>query len=288
MMKMSGSRPWAPVAFKPAMLANGRASLGNPALVIPLGWKILLNVGVPLLVGAGVIAVAGTAVKSAVPEIPINRETIGLAALTGGVGVSAYYLSDMLPEAYRPIAYALAVAGVASSAYFLFKPKPEADVLVETPTGANILPPKVDPAQEAPNVSPGWLAQMLAVQLDPRQDRTGGVTRSMFTDQEYAFSIRNQASRPLAFFVGLDIRDDEGSVVFRSKPEPTVIGRKMYSIPAGGVISSTLTAGPINFFLPQTITVVVQLFRQRDDANPFLESMAIPIKMAYPIVAGLR
>jgi hypothetical protein len=194
----------------------------------------------------------------------------------------------MLPEAYRPIAFAAAVAGIATSVYFLFQPSSEAPAAQEAPTGSLILPPTVPAGQEAPNVSPGWLAQMLMVQLDPRQDRTGGVTRSMLTDQQYAFSVRNQSNKALGFFAGLDIRDSDGAVLFKSPAEPTVVGRKMFSIPGGGVISDILTSPPINFWLPQTVTVAIQLFRRRDDAEPFMESAAIPIKMTFPLAAGLR
>lgn len=287
---MTNPKGWRPALFKPPLLSNYRGQLGNPAvaLAIPLGWRLLLNLGLPLVVGAGAIALAGSAVKSAVPEVPINRDNIGLASLTGGGGIAAYYLSDMLPQEYRPIAYAMAVAGIATSVYFLFQPKGDPKTPGETPTGGLVLPPTVPSGQEAPLVSPGWLAQMLTLQLDPRQDRTGGVTRSMLLDQDYAFSVRNQSQQKLAFFAGLDVRDDEGAVLFRSPALPTLIGRKLFSVPPGGVISETLTAESINFWLPQTVTVVVQLFRKRDDESPFMESAAIPIKMTYPVYAGLR
>jgi hypothetical protein len=265
--------------FKPPMLANSRIQLGFVAAAAPMGWALVANIGVPLLIGAGIIAITGTAVKSAIPEIPINRDKIGVASLVGGGGVAAYYLSGLLPENWKPVAYFGAVAGLALSGYFLFSPgekKPP-----EQPVSATILPREVPVGQEVQQAPPGWLSNLLVVQLDPRQERTGGSTRGMFKDQEYAFASRNQSNVKLSFFAGLDIRDDGLNSIFRSRPEPTSIGRKMFAIPSGGTLAETLMAPPINFWFPQTITVTVQFFRKRDDLQPFLESDPIPVKMAY-------
>lgn len=270
---------WKATPFKPPMLANSRIQLGVVAAAAPIGWALVSKIGVPLLIGAGIIAVTGTAVKSAIPDIPINRDKIGVASLVGGGGIAAYYLSGLLPENWKPVAYFGAVAGLALSGYFLFspvEPKPP-----ESPTGASMPRRTVPPEEQVPQAPPGWLSNLLDIKLDPRQERTGGTTRGMFRDQEYAFEIQNYSNATLSFYAGLDIRDDAQGILFRSQPEPASIGRKKFTIPSGGTLAETLIVPPINFWLPQTITVTVQLFRKRDDAQPFLESEPIPVKMAY-------
>jgi hypothetical protein len=242
---------------------------------------ILIRWGLPFVAWAGGAYLASLLVSKAVPDVPINKKNLALSsALIGGV-LTSYFISETLSDHWKPAAYAGAVAGIAAGLFFLFQ-EPAAPPAI-TPTGSNILPPKAPQNQQVPNEPPGWLANRLNVQLDPRQDRTGGTVRNMLIDQPFAFSIRNQDTKQDAtFFVGLDIRDSDGAIVFQSKPEPSEVGMKMMTVPAGDVKSETLTTNPINFWTPQTVTVGVSLYRNRDDATPFMSSEPIAIKMVYP------
>jgi len=265
---------WKP-AKKVPMLGNGpRLHLGQVQAAVP----ILIRFGLPFIAWAGGAYLASLIVAKAVPDVPINKKNLGLASALIGGGLTSYYLSETFSQDWKPAAYAGAVAGIAAGLYCLFQepaaPEPP------SPTGSSILPPSSN--NPVPNEPPGWLASRLSIMLDPRQDRTGGTVRNMLIDQPFAFSIRNQGKDPLSFFVGLEIRDDEGQVVFKSKPEPSEVGMKLMTVPAGDVRNETLLSNPINFWFPQTVSVAVNVYRNRDDSTPAIVSSPISIKMVYP------
>jgi hypothetical protein len=128
-MNMNSTRLGGAWAQRPAMMGNlhpaFRAQMGiAPALVVAAKW------GPTLLLTVGGFAAAAFAAKSAIPEIPINKEKIGLAAGLGGVGITSYLIADVVPEGWRAIPYALAAAGIGSSLYFLFSKPVESEVSI--------------------------------------------------------------------------------------------------------------------------------------------------------------
>lgn len=281
------------------MLGNAyRAQLGVPvAPILAAGVRW----GLPWILTAAGIGVTALAVKGAFPEVPINREKIGIAALLGGGGVTSYLVSDVIPESYRPIAYALAVAGVSGALYFLFTPPEPPPPPAPAP---GILPAEVPAAQRVPGTAQapyptGQLAQILRVQLDPAQTAVGGTWRNKYADQDYAFSIINQGDRTLSFYVGLRILDDEGSPITpstdptfpsgRSPVAPTIYGRQLVTLRPRETKSMTLKAPAFGGWFAVAsfnTTVAVELFRNRDDQEPFMVSDSISIQQVPPYYAG--
>jgi hypothetical protein len=237
---------------------------------------VLLTAGrvlLPWIVAGGAIYVGGRLLKD---ELGIQTSHIPQAAITGGLGAAAFVSAGLIPDEWKPVAYIAGIAGSAASIYFLFKQAPAPPPPSPAP---GILPRTAAPGTEIPSESAGVLAENLQVALDPLQETTGGTTRSTFTQQEYSFSIRNDYGRNIQVFAGLAIYDASQNLFFSSPPLPTVIGRKLLAIPAGGAISDVLVAPRIVLWLPQTVTVEIQLFRNRDDREPIVRSEAIPIKM---------
>lgn len=300
MNRIPAKRSWAP-ARKPPMLGNGpafRPQMGLP--VIAPALAAFAKWGLPWLLTAGGIAIAAGATKSIFPEVPINKEKIGLAALLGGAGATAYLLSDTIPESWRPVSYALAVVGVSSSLYFLFTPSPAAP---PPPPAPEIPPEEVPEKYRVPGTyqnpyPPGWLAQMITVELDPAQTNTGGTWRNKHADQDYAVSLRNKSDRELWFYAGLKILDDWGDPVKpptdplfpggRSPASPTVYGRQLVSLKAGEPKSIILKAPALGGFTltSYNTTVEVELFRNYRDTEPFMRSPAISVQQVPPYYAG--
>lgn len=267
---------WKPAKKSPMIGNRPRAELGQIQAAVP----ILIRWGLPFVAWAGGAYLASLLVSKAIPDVPINKKNLGLSSALIGGGLTSYFISETLSAHWKPAAYAGAVAGVAAGLFFLFQEPGPAPA--PSPTGSGILPATVPQNQQVPNEPPGWLANRLNVQLDPRQDRTGGTVRNMLMDQPFAFSIRNQGNQDASFFVGLDIRDTDGNIVFKSKPEPSEVGIKQMTVPAGAEKSEQLLSNPLNFWTPQTVTVGVNLYRNRDDSTPFMSSEPISIKSVYP------
>lgn len=262
-------RPWSPAQLRyPGLPSEFRPQMGIAPVVLTVG-RVLL----PWVVAGGAIYVGGRLLKD---ELGVQTSHIPQAALTGGLGAAAFVSASMIPEDWRALAYVLGVAGSAASIYFLFTPPPAPPPPSPVP---GILPRTAAPGTEVPREAAGYLAGNLEVALDPLQETTGGTTRSTFTQQEYAFSVRNDYGRNVQVFAGLAVYDSSQKLLFSSPPLPTVIGRKLLAIPAGGAISEILVAPRIFVWLPQTVTVEIQLFRNRDDREPVVRSEAIPIKL---------
>lgn len=261
--------PWTPAPYRQFKLpAEFRPQMGIAPVILTAG-RVLL----PWLVAGGAIYVGGRLLKD---ELGIQTSHIPQAAITGGLGAAGFVSAGIIPDEWKPLAYIVGIVGSAASIYFLFTPAP---VAPPTPPAPGILPRTVAPGMEVPREARGLLAENLEVALDPLQETTGGTTRSTFTQQQYAFSIRNNYSRNVQIFAGLAIYDAGQNLTFSSPPLPTEIGRKLLPIPAGGAISEVLVAPRIFTWLPQTVSVEVQLFRNRDDREPMIRSEAIPIKM---------
>lgn len=282
-MKKTVKGTWKPAPHKAPMLGNGRAQMGLVA-AIPIGWKILLNVGLPLVIGAGAIALTSSTVKSAVPEIPINKKNIGIAALLGGGGLAGYYLSDMLPEGYKPVGYAIAVAGIASSLYFLFKAPAVGD-------SAEIIPSHVVTTSErVPPWSPSQMIEVFTVFADPDQPNTGG-WRRFPGDQEYEVIVRNESNQPITFFTGLELYGRGLTRIFRSPgPSNPTVGRKKVTLaPSGspGASQAIRLTIPENYqrqnIIPlyKDLAVNFEFFRQGNDEQPFKVSESFPITYGF-------
>lgn len=199
---------WSPSHYRPTMIANSppafRSQMGVP-IALPLAWGILARIGVPLLLTAGAIAGAGALVKSAVPSLPISKKNLGISALVGGAGMAAYFMSDVIPQAWRPVSYAAAAAGIAGSIYLLFTD-------VEEPPAAG----DVTPTEAA---VPGAYAQIAAVFESPREASTVG-TGFLSQDYDVKISWVNRSRELVEFDHRLMIRK-ETSHVFGDQPEVT-------------------------------------------------------------------
>lgn len=256
------------------MISNARPHLGVIAAAAPFGWKLLLNVGIPLVLGAGAIALTGAAVKGAVPEIPINKKSVGKAALAGGAGIAAYYLSDLLPQEWRPAAYIGAVAGVAGALYFLFsEPAPEAP--------PEIIPSRtVPPREQMPALTPGPMLQALTLFVDPDQPNTGGTRRWPWGDQEFEIIVKNEMDRPVTFFVGLVTSGEDAVTIYRSPIVDPKYGRKRVTLgPGQDQIVKVKSPAPAGIL--KDVAVSFELFRQGEDTAPFRTSDAVPITYTY-------
>ncbi len=296
--------PWSPGVYRSPMMGNIRPSF-HPQMGIAPIVGIAVKWGLPWLLTAGGIAVAALATKEIFPDVPINKDKIGLAALLGGGGVTSYLVSDVIPESWRPVTYALAVAGVSSALYFLFTAPPAPP---PPPISPEIPPEEVPIQYRVPGTyqnpyPPGWLAQMISVELDPAQTNTGGTWRNKHADQDYAVSLRNNSDRELWFYAGLHIRDDWGDPVKpptdplfpggSSPAVPTVYGRQLVILKGGPVTSpertkSIVLKAPALGGLTVTsynTTVEIQLFRNYRDTQPFMSSPAISIQQVPPYYA---
>lgn len=196
----------------------------------------------------------------------------------GGVAATMFFSRDFFKEdsIAQPI---LAIGGIGAgiaSMIVLFSGTAEA-VTDEPPV--IVPPPIVPPEQQIPDLPPGQLALFINAALDPTQPRTGGNTRSLFTEQEFEFSVRNDADRTLSFFVGLTVVDSDQVEVFNTAP----LQRKLITLNSGEAKVERLSMPNASQFitLPQTMSVEVELYRNRDDAQNFRRSDAIPIKFSF-------
>lgn len=145
---------------------------------------------------------------------------------------------------------------------------------------AQIAPAKAPAGQAIPQDIPqGALSEALQVFMDPAQSRTGGTTRSLFTEQTFDVALRNDSNRTLSFFVGLSIFDSELTLLFVT---PT-LGRKLVTLPPGARIVEQIVVPSLSsqILLPQTVSVEGQIFRAREDGSEVLRSDAIPIKFSF-------
>lgn len=280
-MPMNKRPSWKPAPNRRPMLANSHAQLGVILAAAPIGWKILLNVGAPLLIGAGAIYATGAIAKSAIPEIPVNKKSIGRAALLGGGGIAAYYLSDLLPQEWKPVAYVGAVAGVAGALYYLFsEPSPEA--------AQEIIPPRqVTPNLQVPTLPPGPLADAMTVFVDSEQPNTGGTHRWPWGDQEYEVVLKNNLSRPMSYFVGVAVSPEGGTVQWRSPQIDPRYGRRRVDLAPNQDASVKLKVPSSAVGITKNYGISFEFFRQGNDLTPFRVSEAIPIFYSfYPQIFG--
>lgn len=202
---------WKPVKRVP-MLSNGpRVQIGQAQVVaVPL-MAALAKWVLPWLAVSGGVALTSYVTSKSLPQIPINKGNIALASALAGGGATAYFVAQGLPENYRPWAYAASVAGIGSALYFLFQEEPPAPG--ETPIGGDIQPEMADKSCVVPKLAlePAGRPQTgLGITFDPAQSKTGGTWRSKYTEQQYSFLLQNFNETPRCFYVGLNIKDEDG------------------------------------------------------------------------------
>lgn len=271
---------WKP-AKKVPMLGNGpRIMLGQiQALPVLVRW------GLPWLLTAGGIALTSYVATKAVPDVPINKQKIGLAAALGGGGFTAYLLSGTLPDDWKPLAYAAAVAGISASAYFLFSPPEKTDADRITPT-ANI-----KPGEAVPQYTPGPMLQNFLVETDPKQIQTNGAWRQPFGNQTFDVVISNNSNQPFTFFTGVKVYGSNQALMYTTPTSAPTYGRTKTTVAPGAqeVVKVTIPKpsdweGAKN---PGSDTALqFEFFRQQTDPKPFKISEAIPIY--YTFASGLE
>lgn len=113
---MMSKKTWKPISYGRPMLSNARRyEMGIAPVVLTVGRLLL-----PFIGYTAAFAVGAATLKGVVPDIPINKDKVGISAALAGGGLTAYYLSGSLPEDWKTAAYAAAVAGVSAGAYLLF------------------------------------------------------------------------------------------------------------------------------------------------------------------------
>jgi len=271
---------WKPVKKVP-MLGNApRIMLGQiQALPVLVRW------GLPWLLTAGGIALTSYVATKAVPDVPINKQKIGLAAALGGGGFTAYLLSSTLPDDWKPLAYAAAVAGISASAYFLFSTpeKTEADRITASP--------HIKPDETIPQYTPGPMLQNFVVEADPKQIQTNGTWRQPFGNQTFDVLVSNNSNQPFTFFTGVKVYGSDQVLMYTSPASAPTYGRTKTTVAAGGQEAVKVTIpkptdweGAKN---PGSDTALqFEFFRQQTDPSPFKTSDAIPIY--YTFASGLE
>lgn len=282
---------WKPAKRVP-MLGNTRlVHLGQAqAAVVP----ILIRWGLPFVAWAGGAYLASLIVSKAVPDVPINKKNLGLASALVGGGLTSYFLSPTIADDWKPVAYAGAVAGIAAGLYFLFQEPAAPAPPASTPDYASEEVPidcKVpwDP-QPGRLMSPALSG--IRVEFDPAQSEVGGLWRNKYSDQDFAFVLRNIGRETRCFYVGLNILDSDGKPISaadntsfpsgKSPAAPSSYGRKEVRLVPGQTLSMTLKAPSFgSAWMPITsfdTTVAVELYKNLRDQYPFQVSEPITIK----------
>lgn len=269
---------WKP-AKKAPMLGNGPKFMLGQVQALP----VLIRWGLPWILTAGGIALTSYVATKAIPDIPINKQKIGLAAALGGGGFTAYLLSSSMPDDWKPLAYAAAVAGIAASAYFLFTPPEGTDRV--TPSG------KVTPGQVVPDYTPGTLLQNFVIMDDPKQTQTNGTWRQPFSDQTFDVLVSNESSQPITFFTGVKVYGENNTLLYTSPIAAPKYGRAKTTIGPGSQDAVKVTIpSPSNWGGPknpgQSQGVEFEFFRAQNDTTPFKVSNSIPIY--YTFASGLE
>lgn len=269
---------WKP-ARKTPMIGNAPRVILGQIQAAP----VLIRWGLPWLLTAGGIALTSYVATKALPDIPINKSKIGLAAALGGGGFTAYLLSSTVPDDMKPIAYAAAVIGISGAAYFLFTPSADAGRI--TPSG------EVSSGQGVPNMSPGVMLQNFVVQDDPKQLQTNGNWRQPFGDQTFDVIVENKSPQTVTFFTGAKVYGADNTLLYTTPAVAPTYGRTKTTIAPGGQEAVKVTIpSPNNWGGPKNTDaswgIEFEFFRQQNDVNPFKVSNSIPI--VYTFASGLE
>lgn len=327
---IKGNTTWKPAIAKRPMLING-PKLGQIQAVAaaPAIWAAVARWVIPFVAISAGTWLTSNVVSKSLPEIPINKKNIGLAAALAGAGGTAYFVAQGLPEKTQPWAYAAAVAGIAGSLYLLFQepPQPYEPGYTQEVTGG-VMHPDTPPQNCAvprftagggsvgpvlPMPEPVGPAQSgIRVTFDPNQTLTGSTTRSKYVEQEYVATFQNLNDEPRCFFIGLNIKDDDGDPTYVGRTDfpngvspttPSPYQRQyVFLAPRGRTADVTTPDGKrikvhdaesfklkapayteaaswnVLPILWSDVSIVVEMFRNNNDQKPFQVSNAINIR----------
>ena len=233
--------------------------------------------------------------KSKYPPIKIEGSEPVMAALPY-MGVSAAFLTGtfLLPkeEQWAKVTrLVLAAAGAGSAIVGVVAALKTKKALQPKGPLSEAVPPK---DEEVPKVGAGRLEEMLKIDLDPQQPRTGGSWRNLWSDQYYEATVKNDSNQTLTFYPGIALFNDEGKLVHRTpmlqRKSVTLEPRasKQMGTPDLAKLAKRPDEEPIFLipsgvvaFTPQTYLVEVELYRTRDDGEAFMRTGNIPIKYAW-------
>ena len=266
---------WRPMPRRqPQMIDNiprlGGAQLGV-AFFAPAVWGVIARIGLPLLVGAGIVAGAGALAKTVLPDVGIDTSRLPHAALLGGAGVAAYYAGSMLPTGLQPVAYIAAVAGVSASVYWLFSGDPDSASKDLTPTN-----PLEDYSERNIRLD-------FPIKFDPKQPGTGGTHRRVWFDQEFRFGISNHTNENKDFYAGLRVIDKAGNDLHRTNTEDRthVFAPRMDDKGDVSQVGETLTHP--RFWDAGSHIVEVEIYRTKLSRYPVTVSSSIPISYDWDV-----
>lgn len=273
---------------RPPMLRNSTA-LGGPQLGIAF-VPLLVTVGrflIPLAIGTGAyVAITKKDESGDSVTFGIKNQKIAYSAIAGGIGAAAFLGGGVLPEGMRPIATVVGAIGTAAAVAILFWPDP-----TKPPDTPPVKGGRVPPGQELPpNIASAVLARTLQVAMPEEQSTTQGKVRTIYTPQEYEFQVTNHSGKPLSFFSGVKITDNEENFLVYRTPdtdEPSY-GRRAYTVPADGKPHIYKVKVPKlsvlrwkDIIAGRLLDVGIEIFRELSDRNPALESNAIAVRYAY-------
>jgi hypothetical protein len=287
------TKAWSPaprVGTSRGMLTNGpRIQMGFlPALVVAgvdlAPWIFWTVVGSGAAVG--VSALARSEADKWKESLGINLSNLPVAILAGGAGAMGIAVGGSLEGVSKAVATGVGIAGLTASLYLLFSGHPTPPSGAAAPGAAPKEPLSVPPAtvpanQQAPAMAPGPAARAFTLSFPPSQPNTGGTTRQMWSDQDWEYVLRNETGSQVSFYTGVAIYDEGNQLIWKSPAIDPVYGRKLVTVGAGQALNTIQKSQGLGFLIPKSVAVEIQLFRNRDDANPYLTSEAIPIKMSF-------
>lgn len=208
-------------------------------------------------------------------------DAIPLSLALGALGVGGMYLSGVLPSPVKQIVFVLGIGSVSVGILNLFS----GEAYGRTP---DIPPKEVPPEERIPEIAPGQIAQGIDLSFPRTQPNTGGVYRSLYAEQEYEFTVRNNWSTPVSFYAGLAIFDNDPDLtkVWISPKSGADVARRLVTVQPGRQTTTKLIAPAM---APQIISplwadamiVEVQLFRDRESSDWFKVSTPIPITYSW-------
>lgn len=230
------------------------------------------------------------------PEIPVRVEGAEpvMAALPY-MGVAGTLLAGtaVLPkdQEWAKIAKLVLAAGGAASAIVGVAVALKTKKALQ-PTGP-MAPGAVPSGQQVPDLAPGRLAELLKIDFDREQRETGGTTRSLFVDQEFEATIKNDSNKTLSFYPGIAAFDSGQKLRWRTPAlqrqmvtlgpqESRTIGTKARASQAKKPDNEPIFRVPSSAapWAYNTYSIEVELYRSRDEAKPFMTER-IPIVYGY-------
>lgn len=211
----------------------------------------------------------------------LNLSNVPIAVLSGSIGAIALVVGGNLQGTGKVISTSVGIAGIGGAVIALFTGSPPTPppAAGDEKTPLSVPPANVPEKLQPPKLAPGPLARMITLSLVPSQPNTGGTTRQMWSDQNWEFVVRNEGLGPLAFYSGISIYDEGSTLVWKSPPVDPVYGRKLINLAPGQDADVIQKSASVGFVIPRSVSVEVDLYRNRDDATPFMTSETIPIKM---------